>query len=76
MHRTNTSTVRSVVSELRNVLAWYGTFERLLVRTFKQRTKVPYPFLHKKRVLYFLGKIEAYRTLLTYWILHRTAMLE
>ena len=53
MHRANTSTVRSVVSELqtllRNVLSWYGTLVRL-VRTFKQRTTVPYPYLHNKHV--------------------------
>ena len=65
MHRPNNSTVRSVVSELqtslRNVLAWYGTIVHL-VRTFKQRTKVPY--LHKKRVPYLLAKIEFYRTVL------------
>ena len=52
MHCTNTSTVRSVVRELqtslRNVLAWYDT----LVRKFKQRTKVPYPYLHTQRVPY------------------------
>ena len=44
MHFTNTSAVRSVVSELhallRNILAWYGTLV-LLIRTFKQRTYVP-----------------------------------
>ena len=53
MHRTNTCTLHSVVRELqtllRNVLAWYGTL-LCLVRTFKQRTKVPY--IHKKRVPY------------------------
>ena len=53
MHPTNTKTIGSVVSELktplRNVLAWYGTLVRL-VRTFKQRTNVPYSCLHKKRV--------------------------
>ena len=47
MHLVDTSTVRSVVSELqtssRNVLARYGTSGRL-VGTFKQRTeKVPVP---------------------------------
>ena len=69
MHHTNTSTVPSVVSELQTslctVLAWYGTLLRL-VRIFKHRTNVPYPFLYQKRVLYFLAKIEAYRTVLTY----------
>ena len=53
MHRINTSTVHNVVSELqtllRNVFAWYGTLVRL-VRTFTQRTEVPYPYLNKKRV--------------------------
>ena len=71
MHRSNTSTVRSVVSELqtliRNVLAWYATLLSL-VRTFKQRSKVPYPYLHKKCVpnncIVVLAKIEAYRTVL------------
>ena len=52
---TYTSTIRSVVSELqtllRNVLAWYGSFVRLL-RIFKHRTKVPYPYLHNKFVPY------------------------
>ena len=31
------------------------------VRTFKQRTIVSYPYLHKKRVTYFLAKLEVYR---------------
>ena len=69
MHHTNTISVRSVVSELqvslRNVLAWYDTLVRL-VRTFKQRTNVPYPYLHNKRVPHFLAQIEAYHTVLTY----------
>ena len=53
MRSSNTKTVGSVVSELkaslRNVLAWYGTLVRIL-RTFKQRTNVPYSQLHKKRI--------------------------
>ena len=52
---TDTKTVGSVASELktlsRNVLAWYGTFIRL-VRTLKQRTNVLYSYLHEKRVPY------------------------
>ena len=35
-----------------------------LVRTFKQRTNVPLPYLHNKRVPYFLAKIGIYRTVL------------
>ena len=69
MLHTNTSTVRNVVSKLqtllRNLIAWYRALVRL-VRTFKQRTDVPYPYLHNKRVPYFLAKIEAYRIVLTY----------
>ena len=65
MHRTNTSAMRSVVSELqtslRKVLVWHGTLVRL-VRTFKQRTKVPYPYFNQKRIPHFLAKLEAYRT--------------
>ena len=55
MHRTNTNTVHSVISELqmsiRKVLAWYGTSVRS-VRTLKQRTYVPYPYHYEKRVPY------------------------
>ena len=57
MHRTETSAVRNVVSELQTLLHHgyitylHGTLVRL-VHTFKQRTKVPY--LHKKRVPYML----------------------
>ena len=58
MHHTNTSTVRSMVSKLHtllhSVLAWYGTLVRL-VCTFKQRTNVPYPYLHNRRVPYNKG---------------------
>ena len=50
MHRTNTNTERTVVTELQmslcNVLARYGTLVHL-VRAFKQRTPVPYSCLHK-----------------------------
>ena len=57
MHCTNTKTVGSIVSELktslRNVLVWYGTLVRL-VRSLKQSTSVPYPYLQNKRVPYFL----------------------
>ena len=62
MHRTNTSTVRIVVSELqtplRNVLAWYDTLVRS-VGTFKKHSKLPYMYFHKKRVPYFSAKIVA-----------------
>ena len=48
--------LRSVVSELqtllRNVLVWCGMLVRL-VRTFKQRTDVPYPYLRNKRTVLF-----------------------
>ena len=63
MYHTNTSTVRSIV--VSNVLVFYGMLVRL-VCTFKQRTKVPYSYLRKKRVPYFLAKIDAYQTVLTY----------
>ena len=79
MHHTTTSTLHNIVSELqtlpRNVLAWYGRLVHL-VRTFKQRTNVPFPYLHNKSVYrtsapYFLAKLEAYRTVLP--SLHSTA---
>ena len=53
MHHINRNAKLSDVSEmqtlLRNVLVWYGTLVPL-VRTFEQRTNVPY--LHKKYVPY------------------------
>ena len=74
MHGTNTKAIGRVVSELktslRNVRAWYGTLLAHLVRTFKQRTNVPYSYLYSKRTV-LLTKIKAYRTLFTY----RTTML-
>ena len=74
MHHTYTSTKRSIVSELqtllRTVRAWYGTLVRL-VRPFKQRTNIPYPYLHNKRVPFFSAKIEAYCN----YVAYRTAIL-
>ena len=79
MHRTNTSTVRSVVSKLQmplcNAVALCGTLVRLH-RSFKQRTKVAFPYFPKKRIPYFLAKIESFSVpyLLTY-VPYRSAML-
>ena len=68
---TNTSTVRSVVSEMQMSLRGFvsdlnGITLVRFVRTFIQRTKVPYPYHHKKRVSYkrtvLFAKLEAFRT--------------
>ena len=64
MHHTNTSTLRSVVSEsqtlLRNILARYGTFSTH-IQTAYQRT-VPVPSQQGRTVLF--TKTEAYLTVL------------
>ena len=81
MHHTFTSTVRSAVSELQtllhSVLARYGTLVRL-VRTFKQRTNLPYPLPSQK-----VRTVRTYRTFyqklrrtISYFAPYRIAILD
>ena len=71
MHRAVRSVVSELQTSLRNVFARYTTLV-CLVRAFKQRIKIPYPYrtfsksAHRTSVLHFLAKIVSYRTVLAY----------
>ena len=58
------------LADLVTILVFRCSYLSVLLRFWwiNTDTKVPCPYLHKKRVRYFLAKIEAYRTVLTHRI--------